>query len=61
MIWFGLVGLVHSNSPPKTELNIFNFKNSKLNLNRTKTKPKIWQQFGQFQPIFSIHWFFAHP
>ena len=61
MIQFGSVGSVHSNLPPKSELNIFDFKNSKPNPNRTKTKPKIWQQFGRFQSIFSIHWFFAHP
>ena len=51
MIWFGSVSSVHSNLPPKSELNIFDFKNSKPNPNRTKTKPKIWQQFCRFLPV----------
>ena len=29
MIRIGLIGTVHSNLPPKTEPNIFDFKNSK--------------------------------
>ena len=39
---------MHSNLPLKTKLNIFDFKYSKLNLNRTKIEPKIWQWFGWF-------------
>ena len=46
MIRFGSVGSVHSNLPPKTELNIFGFKNSKL-------KPN--QKFGNGSVGFS--WF----
>ena len=46
MIRFGSVGSVHSNLPPKIELNIFSFKNSKL-------KPN--QKFGNGSVDFS--WF----
>ena len=61
MIRFGSVGSVHSNPKPKTELNIFGFKNSKLKPNRTETEPKIWQWFCQFRPVCSVRQFFAHP
>ena len=61
MIRFGSVGSVHSNPKPKTELNIFGFKNSKSKPNRTETEPKIWQRVGLFWPVCSIRRFFAHP
>ena len=56
---FGLVfvGSVYSNLKLKPNRN-FRFLKIK---NQNQTELKFWQQFGQFQPVFSVCWFFAHP
>ena len=42
---------MHSNLPPKTESNIFGFKNSKPKNEPNGTEPKIWQRFCRFMPV----------